>query len=301
MSLIQAQTSALTAALQRFRRTPFSSLFTLLAIGVAISLPAGLYLGLVNLALLAGNLPAQPEITVYLRNDATSDQAKQLEQTLTGRKDIRHALFVSRDDALKALSKAGNLTDVTAGLEANPLPDAWILTPSDPAPASLEKMRAELATLPGVDEVNLDSQWAARLQATLQIGRTLVALLGALFALALMAITSNAIRAQILAKRDEIQVSRLIGATDRYVRRPFLYHGMLQGLLGGLMALGILLVLLLALKTPVSNLASLYTSPFQLSFLKPTELGAILLLASVAGWLGAWIAVGRTLRQVDPG
>jgi cell division transport system permease protein len=298
--ILQTQIAALKAALARFWQSPFTSLFTLLAIGVAISLPAGLYLGLVNIARLAGNLPTQPEISLYVSNNASQDQTKKLGQSLKERRDIRNVRFISKEAALKGLAEAGGLTDITAGLEANPLPDAWILIPSDPDPISLEKLRAELEKLPGVGDVSLDSQWAARLQAALHIGRTLVGLLAGLFALALVAISGNVIRAQILARRDEIEVSRLIGATDRYIRRSFLYHGTLQGLLGGLMALAILLLLVLGLQNPVSSLATLYASPFKLGFLDPSEQGLIILLAALAGWLGAWVAVSRTLRQVDP-
>lgn len=301
MSLIQVQIGAFKTALLRFWQTPYASLFTLLAIGVAISLPAGLYLGLANLARLAGNLPAQPEISLYVSPNASAGQVKKLKQALTGRTDLQSAHFISKEAALKNLADAGGLTDIAAGLDSNPLPDAWVLIPSDPDPAALEKLRSELEKLPGAGEVSLDSQWAARLQAALHIGRTLVGLLAGLFALALMAITGNAIRAQILARHDEIEVSRLIGATDRYIRRSFLYHGILQGLLGGVMALAILLLLILALKNPVSSLASLYASPFKLNFLDLSEQGVILLLASAAGLLGAWMAVSRTLRQVDPG
>jgi cell division transport system permease protein len=300
MNWLRAHVTALKTALCRFWRTPLVSLFTLIAIGVAIGLPASLYLGLANLDRLAGHLPTRPEVSLYLSNEASQDQLSQLKQALAGRKDLDNARFVSRDAALRSLAESGGLSDVTAGLEDNPLPDAWVLTPADPDPAALEKLRLELSKLPGVAEVNLDSQWAARFQAALHIGRTLVGLLSALFALALMAISGNAIRSQILARRDEIEVSRLIGASDRYIRRSFLYHGTLQGLLGGLMALLILLVLVAALRGPVAGLASLYASPFQLGFLKPSEQGLILLLAALSGWGGAWLAVSRTLRQVDP-
>lgn len=300
MSWLRAQLTALKTALFRFWHTPLVSLFTFVAIGVAISLPASLYLVLANLDRLAGRLPVKPELSLYVSVDASQDQAKQLGQALTGRKDLNNVRYVSRDTALKSLAETGGLSDITAGLDGNPLPDAWVLTPADPDPAALEKLKAELEKLPGVAEVNLDSQWAARLQAALQIGRTLVGLFSALFAVALMAISGNAIRTQILARRDEIEVSRLIGASDRYIRRSFLYHGTLQGLLGGLMALLILLVLVAALRGPVAGLATLYASPFQLGFLKLSEQGLILLLAALSGWLGAWTAVSRALRQVDP-
>jgi cell division transport system permease protein len=150
-----------------------------------------------------------------------------------------------------------------------------------------------------VAETHLDSQWADRLQAALAIGRTGVWLLAGLFAIALIAISGNAIRAQVLSRRDEILVSRLIGATSRYIRRPFLYLGALQGLLGGLAAGGVLAVAGWMLRAPVAHLASLYGSTFEL--LPPTgiEIALVLGLTTLFGWLGAWLSVTRALHQVE--
>ena len=220
---------------------PVATLLTALAMGVAISLPGGLYLALGNLDRLAGDLPAQPEISVFLDAEASAAQkqaiAARLRQT-----DIAEARYVPKDEALAALSSAQDLADITAGLTQNPLPDAWVVRPQATSREELVRVAAALGKLPGVAETHLDSQWADRLQAALAIGRTGVWLLAGLFAIALVAISGNAIRAQVLARRDEIQVSRLIGATDRYIRRPFLYVGALQGLLGGLAAGGVLAV-----------------------------------------------------------
>jgi cell division transport system permease protein len=150
-----------------------------------------------------------------------------------------------------------------------------------------------------VESVLADSVWAARLQAILRIGQYLVSLLTVLFGLALMAIASNAIRAQILARRDEIEVSRLIGATDRFIRRPFLYYGALQGALGALAASGLVGILGWVLAAPVGKLASLYGSPFVLILMSPGEGLLILGAATFSSWLGAWLAVSRTLRHID--
>jgi cell division transport system permease protein len=150
-----------------------------------------------------------------------------------------------------------------------------------------------------VAETHLDSQWADRLQAALAIGRTGVWLLAGLFAIALVAISGNAIRALVLSRRDEILVSRLIGATDRYIRRPFLYLGALQGLLGGLAAGGILALAGWMLRAPVAHLASLYGSAFDLAPPTGIEIVLVLALTTLFGWLGAWISVARALHQVE--
>jgi cell division transport system permease protein len=295
---LRHQKHALTSSLRRLKTQPVATLLTALAMGVAISLPSGLYLLLDNLNRLAGNLPAQPEISVFLDADASAPQ----KQALTARlkmPDIAEARFAPKEEALATLSMAQDLADITAGLTENPLPDAWVVRPRATSREELAKLSDQLATLPGVAETHLDSQWAERLQAALTIGRTSVWLLAGLFAIALIAISGNAIRAQVLSRRDEILVSRLIGATDRYIRRPFLYLGALQGLLGGLAAGGVLALAGWMLHPPVAHLASLYGSAFNLLPPTATEIAIVLGLTTLFGWLGAWISVARALRQVE--
>ena len=295
---LRHQKHALTAALRRLRMQALTTLLTALAMGVAISLPTGLYLVLGNLSGLAGDLPAQPEISVFLDTGVSTAQ-KQVIAARLKQADIAEARFVPRDDALAALSAAQDLADITAGLTQNPLPDAWVVRPHSTSREELARVADALGKLPGVAETHLDSQWADRLQAALAIGRTGVWLLTGLFAIALVAISGNAIRAQVLARRDEILVSRLIGATDRYIRRPFLYVGALQGLLGGLAAGGVLAVAGGILRAPVERLAGLYGSAFHLLPPTPVEIVFVLGLTSLFGWLGAWFSVTRTLRQVE--
>lgn len=290
--------ASLSDALRRFGRTPFASLFTALAIGVAITLPVGMYLTLKNVNHLAGDLPAQPEISVFLAKNSGQAERDAIAKKIGAHAAIARHRFVSKDAALERLNAQG-LNDITAGLSENPLPDAWIVVPREGNPREMEALRKELAALPGVESVHADSVWAERLQAMLGIGRHVVLLLSALFGLALIAIASNAIRSQILSRREEIEVSRLIGATDRYVRRPFLYFGALQGASGAVAALIILTLLGMALDGPVSRLATLYGSPFQLSPLDFRESAIVLLSPILFSWVGAWIALSRTLRKFD--
>ncbi len=293
---LRHQKLAFRSSLHRLAFHPVATLLTALAMGVAISLPGGLYLVLGNINKLAGDLPAQPEISLFLDADATPAQQQAIATRLK-QKDIAHARYVPRDEALAALSEAQDLSGITAGLTQNPLPDAWVIRPRDTSRAALAQVSDDLNTLPGVSETHLDSQWADRLQAALAFGRLGVWLLAGLFAIALLAVSGNAIRAQVLSRRDEIHVSRLIGATRRYIRRPFLYLGALQGLLGGLAAGVVLAIAGWMLRPPVENLAALYGSTFQL--LPPTgpEIALVLGLTTLFGWLGAWISVSRTLGQ----
>lgn len=298
ISWLRHQQHALIAALIRLRTQPVSTFLTALAMGVAISLPSGLYLGLANLGKIAGELPAQPEISVFL-DESVSDQQKQTIAARLEQADIAEAQFVPKEMALAGLSASQGLTDIAAGLTRNPLPDAWIVRPHSNSREELARVARELGTLPGVAETHLDSLWADRLQAALAIGRASVWLLGGLFAIALIAISGNAIRAQVLARRDEIHVSRLIGATDRFILRPFLYLGALQGLFGGLASIGVLAIAGTVLREPVTRLADLYGSSFHLISPSGFEIIGILGLTSLFGWFGAWLSVTRTLHQVE--
>lgn len=295
---LRHQQHALGSAVRRLARQPVATLLTALAMGVAISLPSGLYLMLGNLARLAGDLPAQPEISVFVAPGANGADKQALAARLK-QADIANARFIPKDEALADLADAQDLTDITAGLTENPLPDAWVVQPAEPSRAALGRISAELRALPAVADTHLDSEWADRLQAGLAIGRMGVWLLAGLFAIALVAISGNAIRAQVLARRDEIQVSRLIGATHRYIRRPFIYLGALQGLLGGLAAAAVLALAGSMLATRVADLASLYGSAYSLAPPTLVETGAMLGFTTLFGWLGAWIAVTRALRQID--
>ncbi len=299
MNWLRQQVRALQAALRQLGTQPVASLLTTLALGVAISLPSGLYLILNNLDRLAGDLPAQPEISLYLDPAIKAPERDAIAARLTHHPALSSRRYVPRDQALKALGEAQNLADITAGLEQNPLPDAWVVRPADPTAETMSALQIEFEKLPGVAQVHLDSAWAQRLQAALAIGQTSVLLLAGLLGIALVAISGNAIRALILAKRDEIEVSRLIGATDRYIRRPFLYLGGLQGLLGGLAAIGVLAIAGLMLRPPIAQLAALYGSQYQLRPPTLVELGIALASTTLLGWLGAWFTVARTFHQVE--
>lgn len=299
MNWLRQQFRALLAALRQLAAHPVATVLTTLAIGVAISLPSGLYLILSNLDRLAANLPAQPEISLYLATDISPAARDTLAARLKRHPGLAMQRFVPRDEALKALGQSQNLDDIIAGLETNPLPDAWLIRPSVTTPERMAQLQAEFKQLPGVEQVHLDSAWAQRLHAALDLGRTGVLLLAALLGIAMVAISGNAIRALILAKRDEIEVSRLIGATDRYIRRPFLFLGALQGLLGGLAAAGVLAGAGLLLQPYVARLAALYGSQYQLWPPTWLEFSIALAVTVLLGWLGAWFTVARTFHQVE--
>ncbi|NTV94928.1 MAG: ABC transporter permease [Thiobacillus sp.] len=289
---------SLGLALQTLRAMPFASLFSILVIGIALALPAGLYLALANLDRMAGGAQARAEITLYLDTKLDEDQGRQLARKLAQRPDVARTRFVAKADGLKRLSDAG-LTDLTAGLTENPLPDAIMVAPAETDPNLVERLAAECKGLPGVDSLVLDSDWAKRLAALIGFGHDLVIFLAALLGLALAAITGNTIRLQIYAAREEIEVSRLIGATDRFIRRPFLYFGALQGLLGGLAGWAIVSAGLLVLDGPLTRLAAALGSQLSLSGLSLVDSVALLAGAALLGFLGAFLAVNRSLSKLE--
>ena len=284
---------AFARARGRLLRQRGASLLNALVIGVALSLPAGGYALLASLKGVAQRVTVEPQLSLFLRQEA---RRAELEARLKSDARIAQARFVSRDEALRELRQTEGLAEVVAALERNPLPDAFVLRARDPSAASLEALAADLRGLPGVARVQVDSAWAHRLGALARIGQLALALLAALLATGLIAVTFNTIRLQILTQRDEIEVSQLLGATDAFVRRPFLYLGALQGLAGGVLGLAVLWGGIASLNRPVRELAQTYGSDFQLAFLPWPEAVALLGVAAFLGWLGAMLSVSKYLR-----
>jgi cell division transport system permease protein len=298
-SLIQ-NLGVMRTALHRLFASPISGCLNILVIGIALSLPAGMYVLLQNAQSLVAQFSGSPQISLFLTMDATADDALQLRKSLEKNTSITHIEFISRADALETLKTGSGLNDVIAGLQSNPLPDAYVVTPGFSDAKSLDKLRNELQTIPMVQLAQLDSAWAYKLEAILEFARTAVVILASLLSLALIAITFNTIRLQILTQRDEILVAKLIGATDAFIRRPFLYFGALQGLLGGITAWLIIAISLLLLQPPLATLSQLYASHFALQPLTPGDSLSLLLFSVYLGWLGAWLSVARHLSQIEP-
>jgi cell division transport system permease protein len=291
-----------TAWLRQHRRALRTALRRLgvlntLVIGVAVSLPAGGYALLESLRALAGRATLEPQVSLFLRPDAKRADAEALGRTLRADRRLSGVRFIAREEALKQLGAVEGMGEVVASLGRNPLPDAFVVSSNE---AALEPLAAELAKLPGVAHVQADSTWARRLAALERLGRLGLALLAALLGAGLVAVTFNTIRLQILTQREEIEVSKLIGATDGFIRRPFYYLGLLQGAAGGAFALAIVAVLLAVLNSEVRPLAESYGSGFRISFLSAPGAVAVLLVAGGLGWLGAHLSVSRHLRNIEP-
>ncbi len=297
---LAAHRRACTGTLARLAAAPLASLFNIMVIGTALALPLGFYVVLANLQGLARDFSPQPQLSVFLTLDASASDVRALEQRLKARAGIANFRFVSRAQALETLKSRAGLADVMAGLSSNPLPNAFVITATARDAAALDALRSEFAGWPKVAEVYVDSDWARRLDSLLALGRYAVLMLAAALALALVAITFNTIRLQILTQRDEIEVAKLIGATDGWIRRPFLYFGGILGAAGGAAAWLMIWVALLVFNTQLTSLSELYGIPLQLAHLTAGDSLAALLFAATLGWFGAWLSVRRHLHAFNP-
>jgi cell division transport system permease protein len=281
-------------------RAPLASLFNVGVIGVALALPAGFYVGLVNVQGFSHSLATEPQISLFLALDASRADVAQIENRLKRHPGVRKVRYVSREQALRDMKNSSGLADIVESLAQNPLPDAFVVDAKDNAAGSLEKLREEFRRWPGIAHVQLDAAWAQRLDAVLKLGRLAVLMLTALLAFALIAIAFNTIRLQILTRREEIEVAKLIGATDPFIRRPFLYFGALQGLAGGLAAWAMVWVGIYLLSANLTDLSLLYGTNFQLHHLTPEDSLALFAFSAWLGWFGAWLSVGKHLSELRP-
>ena len=269
------------------------SLLNALVIGIALSLPAAGYALIESLRPAGERLALEPRISLFLTPQARRADADALGARLRADRRIASVRFVPREEALKEMSSVQGLSEVIGALGRNPLPDAFVVT-------SKEDIAGELGKLPGVAHVQADAVSARRLAAAASIAQLTVGLLAALLGAALVAVTFNTIRLQILTQRDEIEVSKLLGATDAFIGRPFYYLGLLQGWVGGVLALAVAAAAFALLNREVRLLAESYGSNFRFGFLPLSEALLVVVLAGGLGWLGAWLSVARHLRAIEP-
>lgn len=284
----------------RLLRTPGATLLNLLVIGIALSLPVGGYVIIKNVQNISTQMSGTPQISVFLAAGTTPEEISHISKQLKEHGAIDRIEFVPRDLALKQLQVSTGLADVIGGLPQNPLPDAFIIYPVAMDVKKLELLHDDLKSWPKFEHVQLDSSWAYKLEALLKFGRLIVLILASMLSFALVAITFNTIRLQILTQRDEIEVSKLIGATNGFIRRPFLYFGLAQGLLGGAAAWLIIAFSLQLLNYSLANLTRLYATSFTLTHLSLADSITLLGFAAYLGWLGAWLSVSQHLWQIEP-
>ena len=294
--LAQHREAALLA-LRRLAAAPVNSLLSLLAIGIALALPAGGQMLLANALHLAGTISAVPQISIFMAANADPRATTEIESRLDKYGGVKQVQFMARDKTLARMKTNPGLRDVIEALPGNPFPDAFVVTATDDRPEAMEKLAVEFRQWPMVEHVQLDSAWVRRLDALLKLGRTAVLLLGALLGAGLIAISFNIIRMQVLTHRAEIEVSQLLGATDAFIQRPFLYYGVLLGLGGGLVAWLLVGAAALWLRTPLSELVRLYDLTVALQSLDARDSALLLGFAGGLGWVGAMISLRQHLRS----
>ena len=289
----------IAATLARLVRSPVASLLNIGVIGIALALPVGFYVGLTHLQEFASELATDPQLSVFLALDAGRSDAAQIETRLKRHPAVRKFSYVSRERALREMKAKTGFADVVDSLGHNPLPDAYVVDAGDSSPQTLEALRDEIRRWPKVAHVQLDAAWARRLEAVLKLGRLAVLILATLLAFALIAITVNTIRLQIMTQREEIEVAKLIGATDLFIRRPFLYYGTALGLAGGIAAWAIVAAAIYLLNDGLTELSRLYGTAFRLRSLAAADTMSLLLFSAWLGWFGAWLSVNQHLSRLD--
>jgi cell division transport system permease protein len=292
------QTIAATAA--KLAANPLNTLLNSLVIGVALALPVGGYVALDTLRELAGGFSGEAQLSVFLDADAPRGDTTEIQARLRKLPAVASVRFIPREQALARLKETEGIADVVASLGFNPLPDAFLITARQGSDESLAKLAAEIKAIPRVGQVQLDSAWAKRMDALLRLGRFGVLILAGLLAAALVAVTFNTIRLQILTQREEIEVAKFIGATNGFIRRPFFYLGAMQGALGGVAGCVIALIGTWLVNRPILEFSQLYGSEFHLRLLSVPETVAVIVCAALLGWAGAYLSVSKHLWQIEP-
>lgn len=298
---LTAHARACFDALGRLWRQPMASVLSTAVLGITLALPTALNVLVSNLGTLGTNWQYGARITVFVHDSVSDSDLRALADTLRARDDVTTVESLTREQALAEFKTYSGLGDAVSMLPDNPLPATLIVTPAASADEqAIQALRQALAQRPESQDVLLDMQWLERLSALLDLMEKAVWLFALTLAAAVLVIVGNTIRLDVASRREEIEVMKLIGAPDSFIRRPFLYSGFWYGLIGGLVALVLVGVALIVMQTPVDRLSSSYGSDFALTGPDASAVAAVLVGGCTLGLLGAWIAVLRQLRAVEP-
>ena len=289
-------------SLGQLSRSPISTLMTCMVIGIALALPTGLHTLLKNAQQLSGGWESTAQISVYLKKEITVTQAQLLKSDIQQWPDIISVDYISREQALKEFQALSGFGDALKALNMNPLPSVLIVKPklSKNNEQATQILLNRLRTLKQTDKAQLDMQWVRRLYAIMNIVERGVQILGFLLALAVLLVVGNTIRLAIQNRRKEIVVMKLIGGTDAFIRRPFLYTGFWYGLFGGFIAWMLVSFTMLSISSPIEKLTTLYQNQFELNNMSFLTTLILLGISILLGLLGSWFTVGRHLREIEP-
>ncbi len=292
----------LVGSLGRIAEAPVAFLMTMTVIGMAIALPLCLYVFLQNVRQAMTGWNDAFELSVYLSKSTTPERTDEIAAQVRARADVANVRVILAPQALAEFRRYSGFGDALDALQENPLPNTLVVTPTPAAStaAGTAALRTALRAVPDVDQVQLDTQWVQRLIAIVNLLRRVVWLAAGLLGRGVALIVGNTIRLDIQSRRAEIEVMKLVGASDRFARRPFLYAGLWYGSGGGVLALLLVVIAVAWVSGPVRRLAHLYGSGFSLTGIG-FKAGAVVLLASaLLGWIGAWIAATQHIRSINP-
>ena len=287
---------SVVSSLGRAVRRPWATLLTVGVMAVAFALPLGLWLALQNVGHFAGDVQQSREIDLFLTPETPVARAQALAETLRARDDVASVELRTPEQGLAEFRQRSGLADSLDLLDGNPLPALLVVVPE----GDEARLVAALEALPETDLLQHDAAWRERLTGWMGFGERLTWVLAALFGLGALLVVGNTVRLDIQSRREEIGVLQLLGASDGFIRRPFIYLGAWYGLAAGALALSLLTLAALALRAPLAALARSYGSPFVLVGLDPAGATVVVVAATVIGWLGAWLVTGHFLRQTRP-
>ena len=299
---IERHVQTLVSSLGKLVRQPFATILTVGVIGLGLALPACLYLVVLNASAVTAGIGNTVQLSAYLRIPMTPEQAQKVLQSIEARDDVLAASLVTPEEGLRQFEEMSGFGDALKALDDNPLPYAITLRPAPlfDSPQAVESLADELRALPEIEVVQVDTEWVRRLDAILDALRQVVLLAAALLGLGVVAIVGNTIRLDIYGRRDEIEVIKLVGGSNSFVRRPFLYSGTWYGLGGGLLAWALVTAAVGLLAGPIERVASLYASAFRLHGLAQGGILALVAGGALLGWIGSWITASYHLRRIEP-
>ena len=293
----------LRASLVKMLHEPMQTVLTVMVIAIALALPASLYLTVDNVQQVGSNFESSAQITVFVNKGAKPEAIEGLEKKLNGMAGVTSVEYISAQQALLEFKALSGFGSALRYLEDNPLPAVFLVQPMMEGEVDLvqtQKIITDIKALPVVDDVQIDMAWLQRLHLLIEMGHKIVLALGITLGIGVLLVIGNTIRLAIESRRNEIIVVKLVGGTNAYVRRPFLYTGLLLGLFGALIASIMLFSCLMWISSSVENLASLYQSQYRLQGLGIAGFLSLMLIGGVFGLGGAWIAVSRHLRDIEP-
>ncbi|MDD2863353.1 MAG: permease-like cell division protein FtsX [Methylococcales bacterium] len=291
---------ALFSSLGRLIAARLNAVLTIIVLSISISLACGFYLLVENAEQLTSDLETSNQISLFLRDDVSLASATRLANGIKLDPSVQAVKIITKEQALKEFEEFSGFGEAIKALEKNPLPIVLQVIPKNSLEEgqNIETLVENFKQAGEVDFAQLDMQWVKRLQLMIEVAHVSVVLLGVLLSLAVLFITGNTIRLELHTRKDEIVIAKLVGATNGFVQRPFLYTGFWIGFFSGVSAWFIVTIMMLILKQPVEKLSMLYNSSFHLQFMGFFETLALILLSSTLGVVGSWVVVRLQLQQM---